>query len=70
MGLKLLNVPQIRIELGPGTGLRSWGISGSICRNLVSAEKLSRGGLGGKQWKEGDLGRKYLLSGARFITLS
>lgn len=69
MGLKLLNVPQIRTELGYGTGLRGGGISGSICGDLDRAEKEGGCGAEEKQWKEGDTGG-CLLNDARFITLS
>lgn len=69
MGLKLLNVPQIRTELGYGTGLRGGGISGSICGDLDRAEKNGGYGVEETQWKEGDTGG-CLLNDARFITLS
>ena len=42
MGLKLSNVPQIRSELGYGTGLRGGAISGSICGDPDKAKNEGR----------------------------
>lgn len=57
MGLKLSNVPQIRSELGYGTGLRGGAISGSICGDLDRAKNEGRCGEGensGRKEIQGD----------------